>query len=65
MEIKKYLVKNENGNTMIQNVWDSVRAVSWLIPLQASLKKQETQAKNPNEQPKLNFHLKKLEKEQN
>ena len=50
---------------MIQNVWDSVRAVSWLIPLQASLKKQETQAKNPNEQPKLNFYLKELEKEQN
>ena len=50
---------------MIQNVWDSVRAVSWLIPLQASVKKQEKQGKNPNEQTKLNLHLNELEKEQN
>lgn len=64
-QIKIYLQTNENGNTMIQNVWDSVRAVSWLIPLQASLKKQGKWGKNPNEQTKLNLHLKELEKEQN
>lgn len=40
---------------MIQNVWDSVRAVSWLILLQASVRNKKTGGKNPNEQTKLNL----------
>jgi len=27
-EIKKYLESNENGNTIVQNLWDAAKAVS-------------------------------------
>ena len=27
VEIQKYLVKNENGNTMIQKLWNTAKAV--------------------------------------
>ena len=26
-EIKKYMETNENGNTMVQNIWDAAKAV--------------------------------------
>ena len=42
-EIKKYLKTNENGNTMIQNLWDTARAIlrKKFIVIQAYLRKQE------------------------
>ena len=42
-EIKIGIVVNENGNTMTQNLWDTVKAVlkGRIIALQAYLKKQE------------------------
>ena len=60
-EIKKYQQTNENENTMIQNLWDSAKAVlrGKFIAIQAYLKKQEkSQIKN------LNLHLKQLEKDE-
>ena len=52
---------NENENTTIQNLWDTVKAVlkGRFIPLQAYLKKQEKSQIN-----NLTLHLKQLEKEE-
>ena len=52
---------NENENTTIQNLWDTVKAVlrGRFIALQAYLKKQETSQIN-----NLTLHLKQLEKEE-
>ena len=61
VEIKKYLETNENENTMIQNLWDTAKAVlrGKFTLIQAYLRKQEKlQIKN------LNLHLKQLEKEE-
>ena len=43
-EIKKYLVKNENENTMFQNLSDTAKAVlrRKFIAVQSNLSKQET-----------------------
>ena len=60
-EIKKYLETNDNENTMIQNLWDSAKAVlrGKFIAKQSYLRKQEkSQIKN------LNLHLKQLEKDE-
>ena len=42
-EIKKYLETNDNKNTMIQNLWDTAKAVlrRKFIPIESYLKKQE------------------------
>ena len=42
-EIKKYLEKNENESTKIQNLWDAEKAVprGKFIAIQSSLRKQE------------------------
>ena len=58
-EIKKYLETNENENTMIQNLWDKVKAVlsGKFIATQSYLKKQEKSQIN-----NLTLHLKQLEK---
>ena len=60
-EIKKYLEKNENENTMTQNLWDAAKAVlrGKFIAIQSYLKKQETSQIN-----NLTLHLKELEKEE-
>ena len=59
--IKKYLETNENGNTMIQNLWNTAKAVlrGRFIVIQAFLKKQKKSQLN-----NLTYHLKELEKEQ-
>ena len=43
-EIKNYLEKNGNENTMTQNLWDATKAVlrGKFIAIQSYLKKQET-----------------------
>ena len=40
-EIKEYLETNDNGNTMIQNLWDAAKAVlrGKFIAIQSYLKK--------------------------
>ena len=60
-EIKKYLEKNDNEKTMIQNQWDAAKAVlrGKFIAIQAYLKKQEKSQTN-----NLILHLKELEKEE-
>ena len=60
-EIKKYLEKNDNKNTMIQNLWDTAEAVlrGKFIAIQSYLKKQETSQIN-----NLTLHLKGLEKQE-
>ena len=60
-EIKKYLETNENKNRMIQNLWDTAKAVlrGKFIAIQSYLRKQEKSQIN-----NLNLHLKQLEKEQ-
>ena len=60
-EIKKYLEKNDNGDTATQNLWDTAKAVltGKFIAIQAYLKKQETSRIN-----NLTLHLKQLEKEE-
>ena len=60
-EIKKYLEKNDNENTMIQNLWDAAKAVlrGKFIAMQAYLRKQEKSQIN-----NLTLHLKQLEKEE-
>ena len=60
-EIKKYLETNDNENTMIQNLWDTAKAVlrRKFIAIQAHLKKQEKSQIN-----NLTLHLKQLEKEE-
>ena len=52
---------NENENTTIQNLWDTVKAVlrGKFIAIQAYLKKQEKSQIN-----NLTLHLKQLEKEE-
>ena len=52
---------NENENTTIQNLWDTVKAVlrGRFIALQVYLKKQEKSQIN-----NLTLHLKQLEKEE-
>ena len=59
-EIKKYLETNDNENTMIQNLWDSTKAVlrGKFTPIQSYLKKQEKSQIN-----NLTLQLKELEKE--
>ena len=54
-EIKKYLETNDNENTMIQNIWDTAKAVlrGKFIAIQAYLEKQEKSQVN-----NLNLHLK-------
>ena len=54
-------MKNDNENTMIQNLWDAAKSVlrGNFIAIQAYLKKQEkSQIKN------LTLHLKELEREE-
>ena len=60
-EIKKYLEKNDNENTMIQNLWDAAKAVlrGKFIAIQSYFKKQENSQIN-----NLTLHLKELEKEE-
>ena len=60
-EIKKYLETNENESTMIQNLWDAVKAVlrGKFIAIQSYLRKQEKSQIN-----NLILHLKQLEKEE-
>ena len=60
-EIKVCIETNENENTAIQILWDSVKAVlrGRFIAIQAYLRKQEK-----NEIHNLTLHLKQLEKEE-
>ena len=60
-DIKKYLEKNDNEYTTIQNPWDAAKAVlrGKFIAIQAYLKKQEKSQIN-----NLILHLKELEKEE-
>ena len=60
-EIKKYLQTNDNENMMIQNLWDTAKAVlrGKFIAIQAYLKKQEKSQIN-----NLTLNLKELEKEE-
>ena len=60
-EINIGIETNENENTIIQNLWDSVKAVlrGRFIVIQAYLKKQEK-----NQINNLTLHLKQLEKEE-
>ena len=60
-EIKKYLERNDNENTTIQNLWYAAKAVlrGKFIAIQAYLKKQEKSQIN-----NLTLHLKELEKEE-
>ena len=60
-EIKICIETNENENTTIQNLWDSVKAVlrERVIAIQAYLKKYEK-----NQINNLTLHLKQLEKEE-
>ena len=60
-EIKICIEMNENENTTIQNLWDTVKAVlrGRFIAIQADLKKQEKSQIN-----NLALHLKQLEKEE-
>ena len=52
-EIKKYLQTNENKDVMIQNLWNTVKAVlrEKFMVIQAYLRKQE-KLKQPNFTPK-------------
>ena len=60
-EIKTYLETNENESTMIQNLWDTAKAVlrEKFIAIQSYLRKQEKSQIN-----NLTLHLKCLEKEE-
>ena len=60
-EIKICIETNENENTTIQNLWDTVKTVlrGRFIAIQAYLKKQEKSQIN-----NLTLHLKQLEKEE-
>ena len=60
-EIKKYLEKNENENTMTQDLWDAAKAVlrGKFTAIQSYLKKKEISQIN-----NLTLHLKELEKEE-
>ena len=58
---RKYLETKDKKNTMIQNLWDAVKAVlkGKFTAIQSYLKKQEKSQIN-----NLNLHLKQLEKEE-
>ena len=58
-ELKKFMETNENEDTTVQNLWDTVKAVlrGEYITIQASLKKLEK-----TQIHKLTLHLKELEK---
>ena len=60
--IKICIEMNENENTVMQNLWDSVKAVLWgrFIAILPYLKKQEK-----NQMNNLTLHLKHLEKGRN
>ena len=60
-EIKICIETNENENTTIQNLWDTIKAVlrGKFIAIQAYLKKQEKSQIN-----NITVHLKQLEKEE-
>ena len=60
-EIRKYLKKNENENTIVQNPWDASKAVlrGKFRAIQAFLKKQEKSQIN-----NLTYHLKESENKQ-
>ena len=60
-EIKKYLETNENESMMIQNLWDTAKAVlrGKFIAIQSYLRKQGKSQMN-----NLTLHLKQLEKEE-
>ena len=60
-EIKQYLEKNKNKNTMIQNLWAAAKAVlrSKFITISAYISKQEKYQVNS-----LNLHQKQLEKDE-
>ena len=60
-EIRIFMEKNENENTKIQNLWDTVKAMlrGRFMAIQAYLKKQEKSQIN-----NLTLHLKQLEKEE-
>ena len=60
-EINICIETNENENTTIQNLWDSVKAVlrERVIAIQAYLKKYEK-----NQINNITLHLKQLEKEE-
>ena len=59
-EIKKYLEKNDNENTMTQNLWDAAKAVlrGKFIAMQSYLQQETSKINN------LTVHLKQLEKEE-
>ena len=59
--IKKFLEKNENELTTVQNLWDTAKAVlrGKFIAIQAYLKKIETFQIN-----NVNLHLQELEEQQ-
>ena len=60
-EIKKYLETNENENTMIQNLWETAKAVliGKFTAIQPYLREEEKSQIN-----NLTLHLKQLEKEE-
>ena len=60
-EIKQYLETNENGNTMIPNLWDVTKAIlrGKFIVIQTYFRKQEKPQIN-----NLTLYLKELEKEE-
>ena len=60
-EIKKYLEKNDNENTTIQNLQNTAKAIlrGKFIAIQSCLRKQEKSQVN-----NLTLHLKQLEKEE-
>ena len=61
-EVRKYLEINENENTILQNLWNTGKAVlrRRFIVIQPFLRKQEKSQIN-----KLIYHLKELEKRKN
>ena len=61
-QIKQFLEINKNENTLVQNLWDTTKAVlrGKYIAIQVSLKRIEK-----SKMQFLNSHLKKLEVEQN
>ena len=54
VEIKKYLEKNDNQKTVIQNLWDAAKAVlrEKFVAIQSYLKKQEKSQKQSNFTPR-------------
>ena len=57
--MKKYMETNENEHTMVQNLWDTTKAVlkGKFIAMQTYFKKQEKSQLN-----NLTLHLRELEK---